>query len=443
MSVVLWSCLAAAALAAESFPAPPARRPDAVLEQLLAEAEANAPELRAARAETAAAEQRPAQVGALPDPAVAVTWANDGWAPSLGEREMSTLEIMLSQALPPSGQRGLLRQRAASDAALAGARGEGVRRALRAAVKRAWAGLLQARAELLLAHEQRERLAEIEGVARARYAVGQGGQQDVLRAQVELTRVETRLATLEAEASQRLAEINRRVGRDLATPLGAAASDVPALQLDPVGDDDRTWLASLSAESPELRAQATSQEGARLDLELARRAAKPAWGVEAGYANRGGLDPMWRAGVSLSLPLRRGRIDAGRAEAEARQRSAAARQQALQADLALFVRQRLLTLRAVERSVTIYEQGLLPQGQLSVEAAVASYQAGKVPFVTVLEAQTSLYSDRAAWLRLLGGHARLRAGLEEIQVEASDLLSLEPVSTAGSGPAAPTMSMGR
>jgi outer membrane protein TolC len=152
---------------------------------------------------------------------------------------------------------------------------------------------------------------------------------------------------------------------------------------------------------------------------------------------------MWRAGLSLSLPLRRGRLDAGVAEAEARRRSAEARRQALQADLALFVRQRLLALRAVERSVTVYEQGLLPQGQLSVEAAVASYQAGKAPFVTVLEAQTSLYADRSTLLRLRAGHATLRAGLEEIQVEASDLPSPEPASVAGSGPTGTAMSMGR
>ncbi len=443
MSVFLSSCLAAAALAAEAVPAPPPGRPDAVLEQLLLEAEANAPELRAARAETAAAEQRPAQAGALPDPAISVTWINDGWAPSLGERDMTTLELMLSQALPPSGQRGLLRQRAASDATLAGVRVEAARRSLRAAVKRAWAGLRQARAELQLAREQRELLAQIEGVARARYAVGQGGQQDVLRAQVELTRVETRLATLEAEANQRQAAINRRLARDLAAPLPTAASDAPDLRLDPVGDDDLAWLASLSAESPELQAQATSRERARLDLELARRASKPAWGFEAGYASRGGLDPLWRGGLSLSLPLRRGRIDAGLAEAEARGRSAEARQQALRADLALFVRQRLLALRAVERSVTIYEQGLLPQGRLSVEAAVASYQAGKVPFVTVLEAQASLYSDRSGLLRLLAGHATLRAGLEEIQVEASDLPALEPAAAAAASATGLAMSMGR
>lgn len=437
MSVALSSCLSLLALSA--VPEPPPARPDPVLEQLLAEAEAQAPELRAARAEQTAAEQQPAQAGVLPDPGVALTWINDGWSPSLGERDMSTLELMLSQSLPPRGQRGLQRQRAESETRAAATRVESARRALRAAVKRAWAGLRQARTELALAREQRELLAEVEGVARARYAVGQGGQQDVLRAQVELTRIETRLATLEAAAAQRQAELNRRAGR----ALEAAVPDAPELALDPVGEDDEPWLAAVTAASPELQARAVEQESAGLDVDLAKAAGRPAWGFEAGYAWRGSLDPMWRAGLSLSLPWRRGRVAAGVAEAEARRRSAAARQQAQRADLALFVRQRLLALRALERSLTVYQQGLLPQGQLSVEAALASYQAGKVPFVTVLEAQSSLYGDRRAQLELLASHATLRAGLEEIQVEAGSLPVAEAAAAAGPRAAGAAMAMGR
>ncbi len=222
-------------------------------------------------------------------------------------------------------------------------------------------------------------------------------------------------------------------------------ADAQELLVDPVGEDDQAWLASLWAESPELQALADEpgERPARRGPGAPGRRSKPVWGLEAGYANRGSLDPMWRAGLSLSLPA------ATRAWPRAWPRprpagsSAAARQQAQQADLALFVRQRLLALRAVERSVTVYEQGLLPQGRLTIEAALASYQAGKMPFVTVLEAQASLYADRAAWLALLAGHATLRAGLEEIQVESSDLPALVPAPVTGPSAAGAAMSMGR
>jgi outer membrane protein TolC len=52
-----------------------------------------------------------------------------------------------------------------------------------------------------------------------------------------------------------------------------------------------------------------------------------------------------------------------------------------------------------------------------VDAAVANYQSGKVPFVAVLEALTTLYNDRTAHLSLLADHARARASLEEAGLE--------------------------
>ena len=64
-------------------------------------------------------------------------------------------------------------------------------------------------------HEQADVWKEAEGVARARYAVGQGAQQDVLRAQLEITRFEQLRAEQEADIESRLAELSRLVGREV------------------------------------------------------------------------------------------------------------------------------------------------------------------------------------------------------------------------------------
>ena len=68
---------------------------------------------------------------------------------------------------------------------------------------------------------------------------------------------------------------------------------------------------------------------------------------------------------------------------------------------------------------------------MSVEAAIASYQAGRLPFVTVLEALTTLYGDRSTLVRLLAGQARIRASLDEASLEAtSDLPGMDPAAIA-------------
>jgi hypothetical protein len=59
-----------------------------------------------------------------------------------------------------------------------------------------------------------------------------------------------------------------------------------------------------------------------------------------------------------------------------------------------------------------------------VEAADANYQAGKVPFVAVLEALATLYGDRSTYLRVLAGHQRIRASLEEASLEPTADLSV-------------------
>ena len=101
-------------------------------------------------------------------------------------------------------------------------------------MKRAYCGLVLSRELLDLVREQEQLWKQIEGVARARYAVGQGAQQDVLRVQVEVTRVEQLRAEQQAEARSALAELNRLLGRPAASPSRRAGR---RLALQPVAED--------------------------------------------------------------------------------------------------------------------------------------------------------------------------------------------------------------
>jgi outer membrane protein TolC len=397
-----------------------------VLEGLVAEALEKSPGLLALQEAVAAAGRRPDQAGALADPMASVVYTNDGWAPTLGERDMTTLAFMLQQPLPWPGKRGARAALAATDAGLAEQALERERLATAAGVRRAYAGLLLARETLELVTEQERTARDVEGLARSRYAVGQAAQQDVLRAQVEVTRVEQLRAEQEAEADVRLAELNRLLAR----PPDASLETSARLALVPEARTLEEVQAASEARSPELRAAAVAAERDRLARDLASRAGQPDLVVQAGYMSRGGLDPMWQAGVGVSLPLWRKRIDAGRAEAEIRQRETQRRRESVRLRLRYRNQERLVRLRAAERTARLYESGIVPQDLMSVESAVASYQAGRVPFVAVLEALTTLYRDRVALKRLVARHAQLRAGLEEMGLDESPALAAEGASTA-------------
>jgi outer membrane protein TolC len=328
---------------------------------------------------------------------------------------MTNLGFMASQTLPWPGKRDLRERIATQDAVAPAERLERQRLAVAAGVRRAFWSLVLAEESLRVLREQEEVWKEAEGVARARYAVGQGAQQDVLRAKVEITRFEQLRVEQEAAIEARLAELSRLVGREVTRDAAAGAR----LVLRPEPRDLATLQARAEAALPELRAGAAGVDREQLATELAERDFRPDFTVQAGYMNRGGLDPMWQAGVGITLPLYRGRRHAAVAEAEAGRRAAALRVEALRAQIRFRTREREAQLRAAERMATVYADGLLPQARLSYEASIASYQAGKVPFLTVLEALSTLYRDRIDHLRVLAAAERIKASIAEASLEAT------------------------
>jgi hypothetical protein len=93
--------------------------------------------------------------------------------------------------------------------------------------------------------------------------------------------------------------------------------------------------------------------------------------------------------------------------------------EAVRAQVRFRTEERAAQLRAAETMARLYSDGLIPQARLSYEAAIASYQAGKVPFLTVLEALSTLYADRLAHLRVLAAHERIKVAITEASLEAT------------------------
>jgi cobalt-zinc-cadmium efflux system outer membrane protein len=409
---VMATAFSAWVLAAPVSAQVPAR--DAVLEALVQEALENNPDLRAAQEALLAARQRPTQVSSLPDPVLSVNYTNEGWSPSLGTMPDTNLAIMASQDLPFPGKRHLR-------AAIAGLEADQVdqqlaraRLSLAASVRRSYSGLLLSRALLALTTEQGELWKHTEGVVRARYGVGQGNQQDVLRTQVELTRVRQLVVEQETDIAIRRAGINRLLGRAADAPLAIEAELAAAPPAGPLAVE----LEIARSASPEIAAARLGVERARLAVDLARKDFKPDFAVQGGYMNRGGLDPMWQAGVSITLPVRRQRRQSALAEAEAQVRSAEARAGSVELQLRFRTQERLAQLEAARQTAELHAGGIVRQDEMSVEAARASYQTGRLPFVAVLEALTTLYADRATLARLLEAQARIRADLDEASLEA-------------------------
>ena len=424
-ALVLW-CLGSAPSAATE------------VEALVAEALANNPDLVAARQEAAAARARVSPAGTLPDPMVTVNYENDGVSPSLGVESMTRLQFMAQQAIPFPGKLGLQERVAKADAERSATRPDRVALALEAAVRRGYATLLEARENLRLVDEQVETWRQIEEIIRARYSAGMGTQQDVLRAQSERTRLLQQRRKDEAAEEGALVELRRLLYRPPDAPVPTERRLVPGEPLAALPADE--FLKKTLETTPELRDAALAKERSRLAEELAHRNLRPDFVASAGYMNRGSLPLMWSAGVGVSVPLWVGKKQRPLiVEAQSLVEAASATEASLRRLALARTEERLIRIRQLGDESRLDSEALLVQDRLAVDAALASYRTGAVPFVTVLEALSTTFTDRRGAVARLADLLRAEADLREFSLDGSPSSAVVPKSPALSAGATPRM----
>ncbi|BDG03210.1 TolC family protein [Anaeromyxobacter oryzae] len=420
-AVVLLALLAAAILAAPRAraEAPVPLADDPALARLVEESLAARPEVKAAAARVRIARERVPQAGALPDPVLSLGIQNDGFRSiEIGKMETSFWSIGAAQTLPWPGKRGLRTDVAdlavrEADASLARAR-----LSAEADVRRAYLDLLLVRDRLALLVRLEMVWERSEGVARGRYESGEAAQTDLLRAQLERTRLRQRRVGLEAEERARRAEVNRLRGRPAGDPVETAPS--LAQIADPALPAVDAAVAYAEERSPELAGARVGQVRAARQVDLARRERFPDVTLSAGVMPRGALEPMWQAGISIPIPLFSGRKQ-GRAVAE---RAADAEANRADAEAAAEV----VRLRAIERyealaaaldTLKLFRGGLLVQSRATAQSALAQYGVGRVPFTTVLEAVAGNVSDEDAFLSAAADAQKLAVAMAEVSVDAT------------------------
>jgi len=374
--------------------------PDPVLDSLVAAAIERSPELASARAEAQAARNRIGPAGSLPDPTASLMYD--------GDRNMTT--VSFAQAFPWPGKRDVA-TRAAEHDALA-MQNTLVGRAsliIESRVRNAWYELAAARSARALIDERDATARQIEETARQRYAAGLGIQQDVLRAQVEIARLDEERARQDAAIAARAAELERLTGN-----AGTEPPTLPDVTRTPSVDE---LLAAAIARSPELLAAQHAVEAASFRLEAAHKSAKPDFMVSAGPMI--GTDRVSaEVGVGISLPIYRNRKQKEQiAEAEAMLAARRADEAAITRDLEIRTHQRFASLEASQKNTALYRDRIVPLDRLALESALASYQAGKAPFVTVLESLNALYADRAALIAHTAEALKQRVTIDEASTE--------------------------
>jgi outer membrane protein TolC len=184
--------------------------------------------------------------------------------------------------------------------------------------------------------------------------------------------------------------------------------------------DAASLIEAVKRRSPEIAAARQSIATGELRVSSARKAYKPDFVVNGGPMYRGDLDPMWQVGAGISLPIfRKSKQDFRLREAEELLNASGSAVRSIEQTLELRTRERLANLEASQKIAKLYNEGVLPLDELSLESAIASYQTGKVPFISVLEALNTLYGDRETLLARSAEIEKWRIAIDEADLQAS------------------------
>jgi len=403
------------------------------LSALIREALERNPDVARDRALTLAERERIPQAGALPDPSLSLGIQNDGFKKiQVGQMETSFYQVMVTQPLPWPGKRALRTDIARIGSQAAEAALDRTRLTLEADVRRGFISLLLVRSQLRLLEEQAMFLKQAEATARSRYEVGQGAQADLLRAQLERTRLDqTRLGLQGAERSAR-AFLNRLRALAPDAPLATPESleQVPEPQAIQVAEA----LKDATDRSPELKAAQIGAHQAEKSLALANLDRRPDFGVSAGLMPRGGLDPMWTASVSITLPIwQKHKQSRAVAEQEQRRRASGSEVESLANLLAERVQERAAALDAALGTIGLYRGGLLVQSEGTFRATLAQFEVGRLPFLSVLEALNGWIADQSGLLQAQASAQAIRIAQGELGLGATPAIGATTLGSTAMG----------
>jgi outer membrane protein TolC len=358
-------------------------------------------EIQAARARIRAAEARPVIVSTLPDPML---------SPSLDHLPFMfngvDFSVAIEQQIPLSGVRSHRRTSALADADRL--RAEANRTALDVGIEAANAYLMlqERRRTAALLDEQITFARDVVSAANARYASGTAPQSDVLRAEVEVARLEATARALVADLRGAEAMLNTNLALDADTP-------VPPLTVLTLEQLVPSWAAirPLLTSRPELSAGRAEIVRAEAEVQVMRDMFRPMATIRTGPSYTMAEGRGWMAMVGLSLPIWRSRLKAAVAEADAMRAMSEADLRAMtrmiEGDAAVAINQ----LQAARDRQVALTTDVLPRARMAIEPAVASYGAGQLPLVSVIEAIQALWAVQSdliaadtqlglAWARL-------------------------------------------
>ncbi len=373
------------------------------------------PDIEAARKRVDAAAYRVPQAASLRDPMFGVTAFPEPVQTAAGQQEVA---LTASQQLPWFGKLGTRAAAAEADTNVARAQLAAVELGVIEQVKQAYYELYFIQKAIRITEDNRKLLLDFVRVAEIKYRAGTASQQDVLRAQVELSNLDSQLIRLRQRIDSSQAKLARLLHVSPDTPV-RALEQPPQEQIPQ--DLERLYRQAISGR-PELHAQLAAVQRDHRKVDLARLQYYPdlTAGVTWIGTSAAGLSPVANGedplllGFSVNVPIYRKRLDAGVREAESRVVASTRQYDSLRDRTAESVKDLYAQATSQYDLVKLFRDDIIPKSQQTLEVSQAAYQVGDVDFLQLIDNWQQLLRFRIAYHRLESQLQQTLARLERV-----------------------------
>jgi outer membrane protein TolC len=373
------------------------------------------PDVLAAKSKWEVFKERPPQAGALDDPMLGLGIVNlpvDTF--SFRNEDMTMKELSVTQRVPYPGKRGLRSEMAQKEAEAALSDYEEAKNKVSREMKMAYFDLFYANRAIEVTERNREILKLLNQIAETRYSVGEGIHTDVLKAQVELSKMIDELIMLNQSKRTLKARINTLLHQPPFAPLGDPGEVMP----EKFSADPEELVETAAKNRPLLQSMKRMVEKNQAGLRLAEKETYPDFDFKLAYGQRddgpmGRRADMVTAMVGITLPLwYKSKQERKVAESQKDIQSAKNQLAAMTNEIRFMISDKLTEIERVEKQMELLITGIIPLATLSLDSAMSSYRVNKVDFITVLDSLMTLFKYEIQYYRLLTDSRKSIAEIE-------------------------------
>ena len=391
------------------------------LDELVDEALKNNPEIKVFENRFKALSQRPSQESTLEDPKLSLGVTNlptDEF--NFNTESMTQKEIAISQLFPFPGKLRLKGEIAKKEADASEKEYYDKRNEITERVKTAYYELFFIYKSIEITENNKGLLEQFVKIAESKYSVGQGIQQDILKAQVELSKIINEIIKLEQQKETAQARLTTLLYRSSENPLGKPQE----IEKTKFNFSFEELMKRAQAKRPALLGIKDVVEQYEKSYALAKKDYYPDFDFSLAYGQRDslkfrginqGLPDMISATVTINLPIWRSRkLDKKVEETLDSKRMAEEQYNSFKNEIYFNLKDIMAEVKKGESLLELYKTGIIPQAAQSLESAVAGYQVNKIDFLTLLDSQITLFNYEIEYYKVLAEYEKKLATLETI-----------------------------